>query len=148
MSDIRLESFSRQWDVNYIELFRNTFLQPPWNEYWSRERTEKYLKKTTEKKGFTGLVILSSHNPVGFITGYTSLLLKHVFYIDQLFIDCTFPKKGLGRKILQEYLRLLKSKGIKTIWLKTLSKSPAESFYKKMGFQSLFRIGKFRVLIY
>lgn len=148
MNSIEIKPFSRKWHSSYIDLFRNTFLLDPWKEYWSRERAEKALDKTIVKNGFTGLVLLVDNIPAGFITGYSLYPFKRSFYMDQLFIDTNLQNMGLGRKILNEFLEQLKGKKIKKVFLKTHRGSPADSFYRKAGFQAFVSFGKSTFFMY
>lgn len=71
---------------------------------------------------------------VGFIMGRWEQYYDGIhFQILEFCVDNKMQGKGLGRKILKEFIKTLESKGIYKIFLLTLRNEHTEGFYRKNG---------------
>ncbi|MGV8151493.1 MAG: GNAT family N-acetyltransferase [Candidatus Nanoarchaeia archaeon] len=88
------------------------------------------------KKGCIFLVAELNGNLAGYILGniFTNPW-KSGGYIDDLYVDKAFRRKGIATKLLNEFIHQLKNKGIKTCQLGVSKKNTqAIKLYKKLGF--------------
>ncbi len=125
----------------YLELKRKDL-----NEYSNLigekiKRTNDDLKKEfnkffSSKKRFL-LVVEKDRGIKGYLIG--TLIVsdyKKTGYIDALFISKSFRKKGAAKKLMGEFIKMLKSKKIKRFRLGvSIKNTKAIKLYKKMGFE-------------
>jgi len=62
--------------------------------------------------------------------------------LDELIIDRQYRNKKFGKKLLKEYLKILKTKKIKKVFLYTDKNSLSHSFYLRMGFTKIGKTNK------
>jgi ribosomal protein S18 acetylase RimI-like enzyme len=86
------------------------------------------------KRGFTGIIATVSHHTIGYLTGFRLRLIPSLFYMDQLFIDTDYRGLKIGKRLLAEAEKHLKSHGITCIFLLTKSQSDSEKFYIKNNY--------------
>lgn len=82
-------------------------------------------------KKFSLLVKNNDGDAIGALTAYTAF---SEIYVDDIWIDPSYRKLGLGRKLLRELESYFHDKGYNNINLVT-SQFQAPSFYKKCGFE-------------
>jgi len=62
--------------------------------------------------------------------------LKIRGHIQNLAVDPRFRRRGIGRKLIEAILSLLREQGVESVWLETReSNSTARAFYSKIGFK-------------
>lgn len=116
-------------------LLVSAFNAAPWNESWSFDTAKKTLYQTLEAPGFLGFVSVEDEI-MGFATGCCEQDdTKEVFYLDTLCVRLDMQGKGEGSRLLEHLKGHLEKSGINTIYLITHRDTPAESFYKKNGYQ-------------
>ena len=59
-----------------------------------------------------------------------------IMYVDTVFVDANYRRKGYGRMLLQEMERLAKEQGVNTIRLDTFNWQGTE-FYKAVGYEAV-----------
>lgn len=59
-----------------------------------------------------------------------------ILYVDTVFVDEKYRRKGYGRKLIQEMERLAKEQGVNTIRLDTFNWQGTE-FYKALGYEAV-----------
>lgn len=87
--------------------------------------TPYFIKMGEERVGY---VILTKYHSVekGGVT----------IYIDELYVEDRFRKKGIGGKVMEEIMRLARTLGAKTLWAQTETyNKAAQSFFKGHGFK-------------
>lgn len=75
--------------------------------------------------------------------GYVILTKYHsvekgglTIYIDELYVEDRFRKKGIGGKVMQEIMQLARTLGAKTLWAQTETyNKAAQSFFQGHGFR-------------
>ncbi len=131
---VQVRSMSAADAGDYAELFKNTFCAPPWNESWDGVAVQQQIEKQLSKLNFIGLVAkLSQGRAVGYLSGFVWRRLA-LFYLDQLFVDTRHRNLGIGRTLVSALLERLRVKRIRTVFLLTQPQSPAERFYRSLGF--------------
>lgn len=105
------------------------------------EKHYAFLKERLEKNEAIVFVSCDDENLdkiIGFALIYisfSSLALNKIVILNDLFVDGSARKKGIGEKLIQETITLAKEIGSHTIRLRTAkSNNIAQKLYHKMGF--------------
>ncbi|WP_110930150.1 GNAT family N-acetyltransferase [Paenibacillus bouchesdurhonensis] len=123
-------------------LFIEVFNQEPWNDRWSAEKAEIYLKDFTATPGFIGIVAEDNENNlVGLMFGCRRQWWSgDEFWINEMCVDRSLQQSGIGSAMLRYLESTLACKGIENMVLLTNRGIPAEDFYRKNGFGEISRI--------
>ena len=101
--------------------------------------TEEILRKTLFGRERTAEVAIGYFNrePVGFVLffhNYSTFLSRPGLYIEDLFVDEAFRRRGFGRALLLYVARLAKERDCGRLEWSVLDwNEPAVAFYKKLG---------------
>lgn len=105
------------------------------------EKHNNFLKERIENNEATIFVACDDKNPskvIGFALIYitfSSLALNKILILNDLFVDGSVRKNGIGKQLIQETIALAKEIGSQTIRLRTAkSNNAAQKLYHKMGF--------------
>nr|WP_315258024.1 GNAT family N-acetyltransferase [uncultured Flavobacterium sp.] len=105
------------------------------------EKHHSFLKERLENNEATVFVAFDNENPnkiIGFALNYitfSSLALNKIVILNDLFVDSSARKKGVGEKLILETVALAKEIDSHTIRLRTAkSNTAAQKLYHKMGF--------------
>jgi GNAT superfamily N-acetyltransferase len=113
--------------------------------------TEELLRKTLFGRERTAEVAIGYFNrePVGFVLffhNYSTFLARPGIYIEDLFVDESFRRRGFGRALLLYVARLAKERDCGRLEWSVLDwNEPAINFYKKLGAVPLSEWTVFRV---
>ena len=101
--------------------------------------TKELLRETLFGKRRTAEVVIGylETKPVGFVLffhNYSTFLGKPGLYIEDLFVDEDYRRRGYGRALLLHVARLAKQRGCGRLEWSVLDwNQPAIDFYKKLG---------------
>ena len=101
--------------------------------------TKELLRETLFGKRRTAEVVIGylETKPVGFVLffhNYSTFLGKPGLYIEDLFVDEDYRRRGYGRALLLHVARLAKERGCGRLEWSVLDwNQPAIDFYKKLG---------------
>jgi ribosomal protein S18 acetylase RimI-like enzyme len=105
------------------------------------EKHHEYLKERLENNEATIFVASEEANPdkiVGFALIYvtfSSLALNKILILNDLFVDSSIRKNGIGEKLILKTVELAKELGSHVIRLRTAKNNTvAQGLYHKMGF--------------
>jgi ribosomal protein S18 acetylase RimI-like enzyme len=105
------------------------------------EKHYAFLKERLENNEAIIFVACDEDDPdkiIGFALNYitfSSLALNKIIILNDLFVDNSARKKGIGEKLILETVALAKEIGSHTIRLRTAKKNIiAQGLYQKMGF--------------
>ncbi|MGQ7944829.1 GNAT family N-acetyltransferase [Flavobacterium sp. WC2509] len=105
------------------------------------EKHQAFLKERLENNEAVIFVACDEENPdkiIGFALNYvtfSSLALNKIVILNDLFVDSSARKKGIGEKLILETVAFAKEIGSHTIRLRTAKKNTAaQALYQKMGF--------------
>ncbi|MBW4360857.1 GNAT family N-acetyltransferase [Flavobacterium taihuense] len=105
------------------------------------EKHYAYLKERLENNEATIFVASEDENPdklTGFALIYvtfSSLALNKILILNDLFVDSSARKKGIGEKLILQTVELAKELGANDIRLRTAKNNTvAQGLYHKMGF--------------
>lgn len=127
-------------NLNLFEFEEENF-NPKYNLNWTSESTN-YFKKSIEDNSACTLVAISGEKIVGYLIGWTLSsanwrLVGKRAEIENMFISKKFRNKGIGSKLVDEFLVWAKKNDIKNISVSALSKNKnAINFYKQVGFKN------------
>jgi len=108
--------------------------------YW-KTKAEAYLRKMIKGKRDMFIVLEEDSSLIGFahltlIKRDPTFKIKEEGHIEAMFIVPEHRKKGYGKLLFNESIRLLKKKGMKHFTVSTHAKDwRANSFWKRMGFK-------------
>ena len=104
------------------------------------EKHYAFLKERLENNEATVFVACEENSDkiIGFVLNYitfSSLALNKIVILNDLFVDNSARKKGVGEKLILETVALAKEIGSHTIRLRTAkNNTAAQKLYHKMGF--------------
>jgi GNAT superfamily N-acetyltransferase len=89
-----------------------------------------------QKEGQVFLIIFYEGIPSGF-AGFTRLNLDGDFKLNKLYVDRNNHGKGLGKWLLSDVIRRIKSQGARSLILNVNKFNKASGFYENMGFSKI-----------
>lgn len=121
---------------NIAQLYVEAFNGEPWNDKWTRETAMKRLDQMLGCRDSLGLVAYEEDQPVGLVLGNKEYYYNSVhFHLKELCVDRSIKGKGIGSKLLDEFMKRLQEQGVSKVLLWTLRCNEMLSFYNKKGFQ-------------
>ena len=125
-------------DVNELSsMYVETFNSPPWNDEWSRETASIRLRQMINCEGFFGIKAYQDDVLCGMILGNQEQFYNGImFNIKEFCVKNKMRNNGIGTKILAEFEKELRNKGITEIVLFTSRNDGTEGFYHKRGLKS------------
>ena len=86
------------------------------------------------------IIFLATYDkiPVGFIqlyTSFSSVSMKPIYILNDLYVDASYRKKGIGEALLNEAKILCKKNGFKGLALETAIDNPAQKLYERLGWK-------------
>ncbi len=103
------------------------------------ENRKAYLKERLENnEAIIFMAFDDQNNAIGFALNYitfSSLLLKKIVILNDLFVNPSIRKTGMGRKLIEETKKLAQEIDAPIIRLRTAKNNfTAQNLYHKMGF--------------
>ena len=125
-------------DIDGIsKMYVETFNAPPWNDEWSVETASKRLHQFINCEDFYGIKAYQEEVLCGMILGSQEQFYDGImFNIKEFCVKNEMQNKGIGTKILFEFEKRLKNKGITEIVLFTSRDDGTEGFYSRRGLKS------------
>lgn len=127
----------KELNIDSIELikslFKNIFMDKPWNNDWSNEKQlYKYIKDLIGNSNSLTYGLLKNDKLIGISMGRVIHWWTGTqYHIEELCIQTIKQNQGLGTVFLNSIENLIKIKGIKSIFLQTERNVPAYKFYLK-----------------
>ena len=113
------------------EIQRNSKLGLKMKQYSSSDLRNMFKTKLLNTE-FLNLVMVKDQI-VGMARGFSVTEYEHCFFINTLFIDKSFRRKGLGKMLIQFMME--KRPGQKMMLHVSMANAEALLFYKSMGFK-------------
>lgn len=131
-----IEVGMKAYNEHYLHLWPNGDS----TSYLKSSFTNKVLEKEALDTNTLLFLIYNKNSPLGIlkITQNKSLgnySSEHALYVDKIYMLKEATGNGIGRKAIQFIVLRAKELGKKIIWLDTMQKGPALSFYLKNGFE-------------
>lgn len=103
------------------------------NSCWTYETTYKRINQIWCRESSYCLILEDNGVLIGFAVGYFEQYDDLVAYnLDEILIDHTYQKKGIGTKFMLELEQQIKNKGAAMIQLKAVNDEMHEHFYEKL----------------
>lgn len=116
-------------------LLVSAFNGEPWNEKWTLETARKDILQTLGVPDYLGFVYLED-GVKGMAAGHREQDAENVvFYLGVLCVSPAAQRKGVGGELIRRLEEMLTDMGIRSIYLLTDRGTPAEAFYKKIGYK-------------
>jgi len=120
-------------------LFMDVFTREPWNDGWTSVGAAKeYVLDLIDNKNSLALGYFVDEKLCGLCLGY--LFHWHSgkeYFVKEFCIAHDIQAKGHGRIFLGEIETILRSEGLRGVWLSTERRVPAYKFYISNGFREL-----------
>jgi aminoglycoside 6'-N-acetyltransferase I len=131
----RIENLRKDHLDECALLLASVFSAEPWNANYTFDTAKKELAWTLNVSGFVGLVTLDE-GLVAFTVGYIEQDdEREIFCLKTLCVRPDAQSKGVGSRLMQRLKEKLEKMGVNLIYLTTHRGTPAESFYKKIGYK-------------
>ena len=118
------------------DLYRRAFAGSPWNEQWTQDESLAILDFFAAHPGYQGYkIVTAAGEPAGFLMArYIFPFLD--FRIDELVIAPAFQGQGLGTRLMAHAEAVAAALGAEKVSLRTQAQSPAEEFYRGLGYDA------------
>ncbi len=125
-------------DVDALaQSFMRTFNAPPWNDAWTEKKASDRLYELYRMPGSYGRVFWNDHKPIGAVIGRNDTYFDGTYFqIIECWVEPEYQGQGIGRQLVTELKEILKSRGIKKIYLTTLHTDATVKFYERCGFET------------
>lgn len=135
--ELYTESDLQKCTTTFMEVFNDE----PWNDQWEKEKAERYLLDFARIPGFTGIVAKEGEEVIGFLFGVQRVWWSgDEFFIYEMCVKATVQNQGVGKALLKCLLEKLAAEKVASVSLLTDRGIPAETFYKKNGFEEIERL--------
>ena len=109
---------------------------------------KRFFRNAIKKKHIR--VIENKEEPIGFLNFMTKQKLPYIndkfFWIDLIYIKENYRKKGLGKLLHKDVIKIAKKKGYKTIMLDIFdSNKNSQKSHKKLGFKPVYTTYKKKI---
>jgi aminoglycoside 6'-N-acetyltransferase I len=116
-------------------LLRDAYNCAPWDNHWSEEASERYLKEFLINPRFVGYVICEDSKIVGAAFCHEKTWWTNdELFVDEFYISPDFQRKGYGNILLKHIEKYIEEKKLAGFTLLTNRYMPAVNFYEKNGF--------------
>jgi GNAT superfamily N-acetyltransferase len=96
---------------------------------------KKHFAKKIRKQDNNGFVAIEDNKIVGFI-GFSEGYFRDSDYLDWVFVDKEYRGKGIAERLIKEFEKDAKKRGVKRIFSTTIRKNkPVMKMQKKLGYK-------------
>ncbi len=119
--------------ADLFNMYRTFYLQTP-----DLDGAKAFIRKRLENEDSIIFVAKSNHKYVGFTQLYptfSSISMKRAWILNDMFVDATARKQGVGEQLLQKAKEFANKTGAKSITLETTPDNEvAQRLYEKNGY--------------
>lgn len=121
------------------EMYVETFNAEPWNDEWTVETASKRLHQMINCQDSYGILAYQDETLCGMILGSEEQFYNgSIFSIKEFCVRNDMRNRGIGTRILTEFEKRLKDKGVSEMFLFTSRGDETEGFYQRRGLQSYY----------
>jgi len=102
------------------------------------EAAKTFLKLRLEKQDTIIYIAYAENKAVGFMHlfhSFTSISMRPMFILNDLFVDKNYRKKGIGVALLNKAKEKAKQEQYKFVVLQTETNNPAQHLYESLGWK-------------
>lgn len=138
-TEIKIEKLSSENHEEIKSLFREIFMNEPWNDDWSNDnQPTEYILDLTANRNSLSFGLYTDNQLIGFSLGSIMHWCSGTeYYIYEFAIKKDFQNCGYRSSFLKEIEKHVKEIGVNHIYLQTDNDVPAFQFYQKNGFEVL-----------
>lgn len=138
-TEIKIEKLSSENHEEIKSLFREIFMNEPWNDDWSNDnQLTEYILDLTANRNSLSFGLYTDNQLIGFSLGSIMHWCSGTeYYIYEFAIKKDLQNCGYGSYFLKEIEKRVKEIGVNHIYLQTDNDVPAFHFYQKNGFEVL-----------
>lgn len=119
-------------------LYAETFNRPPWSDGWTEGAALERLSRYVDHPDALGVVAVRDGRVCGFALGMVERWVEgEHFHLKEMCTDPSAQRTGIGGRVLEELVRILRRRGVEAIYLQTMPGSAAAAFYEKHGFRAV-----------
>ena len=122
-----LEVADATWAKTYAPIISQEQIEYMYEKMYNRDALLQQMQE-----GVTFLMCMDGINILGFIAYQIS---DNIISIPKLYVKPEFHKKGIGKLLIDEVIKIAFKNTIPILELNVNRKNPAMYFYKKMGFE-------------
>ena len=121
------------------------FLAPLFNAYrtFYGQKTDlagakSFLRDRLENQDSIIFLATEQGRPIGFTqlyTSFSSVSMKPIYILNDLYVESSQRKKGVGKALLNKAKELCKKNGFKGLALETAIDNPAQKLYEALGWK-------------
>lgn len=120
------------WNISYKEIIPPQQLVYMLDMMYNAES----LQYQIEDQKHTFIIVYQDDKPVGFAAFFPKhKISKTIFRLDKLYVLPDLHKKGLGKKLLDHIISIIKLHGASILELNVNRNNKAVAFYEKLGFK-------------
>ena len=116
-----------------FDAYRTFYKQPP-----DQEASRLFLAERLKKNDSVILLAMLNDTPTGFVQLYpsfSSVTLQPLYILNDLYVEPSFRKQGIGEALLQRAKQLCTEKRYKGLALQTAVENPVQRLYEKLGWK-------------
>ena len=107
----------------------------PWENHWSLDTAETYLKEFTSNPRFVGFVVYENDCMIGAAFCHEKTWWSNdELFVDEFYFSPQYQRKGFGSALEQHLENYVREKKLGGLTLLTNRFMPAMNFYKKNSF--------------
>lgn len=132
---IEYKKLTKEHIKEIAEIYVDAFNSQPWNDEWTINSASRRISQMINCEGFDGLVAYEDEKLIGMILGNYEYYYNGIhFNIKEFCVDFKLRGNGIGSRLIEEFITILKNNGINEIILVTSRTDGTEGFYQKHGF--------------
>jgi ribosomal protein S18 acetylase RimI-like enzyme len=116
-----------------VQLMINEFSKPPYNDKWTISSARESILEGMEKG--VAYICIDKRKIIGFIEVTKEPYHKPIAIIDNLIVDSSYQRRGIGKLLIKKIEEIYRKKGFLMLYTMTHRKAPAVKFYKKLGYK-------------
>ena len=137
-----IEAYCQTGKLAYLDHYRQLWPDGDPGPYFNQYYQEKQVAHDLENPGFVhGLVQVEGHTAgifkLDLNRSSSDFYPGNALFIEKIYLKKAYTGLGLGSALMHQFCNWGRELGKKGVWLETMYKGPARSFYLNLGFRFL-----------